>query len=150
MPSSTTGTRSRDEDGDQAVPDSPSKVARLYPPHYAGIQSIEAHGDEEVGQDMIPEEVNEEMFAGYGGNEDDEPPIATEEHLQLLDEQAKQNEVERMLKMPAMEKASREEVERNAVATPSPQSSSSLGSADWRREDGFGERVWSRGSSSAV
>ena len=111
MPSSTTGTRSRDEDGDQAVPDSPSKVARLYPPHYAGIQSIEAHGDEEVGQDMIPEEVNEEMFAGYGGNEDDEPPIATEEHLQLLDEQAKQNEVECMLKMPAMEKASREEVE---------------------------------------
>ena len=50
------------------------------------------------------------MFAGYGVNEDEEPPITSEEHLQMLDEQAKKNEVERMLEMPAMEKSSQEEV----------------------------------------
>ena len=110
MPTSAPGTRPREEEGERTMPRSPSKMARLYPPHYAGIQSVEAHGDEEVGQDLIPEEVNEEMFAGYGGNEDEEPPITSEEHLQMLDEQAKKNEVERMLKMPAMEKASQEEV----------------------------------------
>ena len=43
---------------------SPSKLARLYPPHYAGIQAIEAHGHEEIGAELIPEEVNEELFAG--------------------------------------------------------------------------------------
>ena len=52
----------------------------------------------------------EELFAGYGGNEDDEPPTTSEEHLNLLDEQAKKNEVERMLKMPAMRESSREGV----------------------------------------
>ena len=110
LPSKITATRSREEGEEMAV-SSPTKVARLYPPHYAGIQAIEAHGDEEVGQELIPEEINEELFAGYGGNEDEEPPITSDEHLQLLDEQAKRHEVERMLQMPAMERSNRSEVE---------------------------------------
>ena len=111
LPSNAMAVEPRGEGGEMMASSSPSNLARLYPPHYAGIQAIEAHGDEEVGQDLIPEEVNEEMFAGYGGNEDDEPPITSEEYLNLLDEQAKKNEVERMLKMPATQESSREEVQ---------------------------------------
>ena len=144
MPTSTPGTRLREEDGERLRPESPSKVARLYPPHYAGIQSVEAHGDEEVGQDLIPEEVNEEMFAGYGGNEDEEPPITTEAHLQMLDEQAKKNEVERMLRMPAMEKW------QNAMDTPFPQNSSSRGNTGWSKEAGSDGHVWWQDNSRAA
>ena len=89
---------------------SPSKMSRLYPPHYAGIQAIEAHGDEELGTDLIPDELNEELFAGYGGEEDEDPPITSEEHLQLLDNEARKVEVQRMLDIPAMKESTREEV----------------------------------------
>ena len=89
---------------------SPSKLSRLYPPHYAGIQAIEAHGDEELGTDLIPDEINEELFAGYGGEEDEDPPITSEEHLQLLDSEARKVEVQRILDIPALEESTREEV----------------------------------------
>lgn len=68
---------------ENAVEGSPSaKTARLYPPHYAGIESIEAHGDEEAGLEYMPEEINDEPM-GYGGEEDD-PPEVTEEELMAL------------------------------------------------------------------
>ena len=89
----------------------PNKTSRLYPPHYASIQAIEALGDEELGTDLILVEINEELFAGYGGEEDEDPPIMSEEHLQLLDSEARKSEVERMLGIPAMVEATREEVE---------------------------------------
>lgn len=57
-------TRPREKEAEHVVSASPSKLARLYPPHYAGIQAIEAHGHEEIGAELIPEEVNEELFAG--------------------------------------------------------------------------------------
>ena len=68
---------------------SPTKIPRLYPPQYAGIQAIEAHGDEEINDELIPEALTEEFFAGYGGNEEDEPPITTEAHLERLDHEAR-------------------------------------------------------------
>ena len=68
------------------------KMARLYPPHCAGAQSVEVHGDEEVSVDYIPEETNEELQFGYGGEEDGDPPEVTQE--------------ERMLSIPAMEESS--------------------------------------------
>ena len=76
----------------------------------AGIQAIEAHGDEELGTDLIPDEINEDLFAGYGGEEDEDPPITSAEHLQLLDSEARKVEVQRMLNIPAMEESTREEV----------------------------------------
>ena len=92
---------------------SPSgKIARLYPPHYAGIQSVEAHGDEELGLEHIPEEMNEEMQYSYGGEEDGDPPEVTQEELDALDcdKEATKVEIERMLKIPAMEESTNEEV----------------------------------------
>ena len=90
---------------------SPSgKIARLYPPHYAGIQSVEVHGDEEMGLEHIPEEMNEEMQYSYGGEEDGDPPEVTQEELDALDKEAAKVEIERMLKIPAMEESTDEEV----------------------------------------
>ena len=61
-------------ESDSAVEGSPSaKKSGLYPPHYAGIEAVEAHGDEEAGLDYMLEEVTEEHM-GYGGDEDDDPP----------------------------------------------------------------------------
>ena len=102
--------RTAEEDEEVTASASPSKLSRLYPPHYAGIQAIEAHGDEELGTDLIPDEINEELFAGYGGEEDEDPPITSEEHLQVLDSEARKVEVQRMLDIPAMEESTREEV----------------------------------------
>ena len=102
--------RTAEESGEVTASASPNKSSRLYPPHYAGIQAIEAHGDEELGTDLIADEINEELFAGYGGEEDEEPPITSEEHLQLLDSEARKVEVQRMLNIPAMEESTREEV----------------------------------------
>ena len=39
---------------------SPTSSGPLYPPHFAGVNVVEAHGDEEVGVDYIPEDVMEE------------------------------------------------------------------------------------------
>ena len=90
---------------------SPSgKIAKLYPPHYAGIQSVEAHGDEELGLEHIPEEMSEEMQYSYGGEEDGDPPDVTQEELDALDKEATKVEIERMLKIPAMEESTNEEV----------------------------------------
>ena len=87
------------------------KIARLYPPHYAGIQSVEVHGDEELGLEHIPEEMNEEMQYSYGGEEDGDPPEVTQEELDTLDKEATRVEIERMLKIPpAMEESTSEEV----------------------------------------
>lgn len=36
---------------------SPTKKSRLYPPHDAGVESILAHGGEEVGLEYAPEKV---------------------------------------------------------------------------------------------
>ena len=103
--------RTAEEDEEVTASASPSKLSRLYPPHYAGVQAIEAHGDEELGTDLIPDEINDELFAGYGGEEDEDPPITSEEHvLQLLDSEARKVEVQRMLDIPAMEESTREEV----------------------------------------
>lgn len=41
---------------------SASPSSQLYPPYYAGLNRIEAHGDEEVGNEWIPEELLEEEF----------------------------------------------------------------------------------------
>lgn len=40
-------SRPREEGPELSPAASPAKVARLYPPHFAGIQAIEVHGDEE-------------------------------------------------------------------------------------------------------
>ena len=37
-----------------------SSMGRLYPPHYAGVDMIEAHGDEEVDNELIPDDVLED------------------------------------------------------------------------------------------
>ena len=52
------------ETGEQEKPgrSSPSKIPRLYPPEYAGVQSIEAHGDEEMGDEWIPTDLTEELL----------------------------------------------------------------------------------------
>lgn len=41
-------TRPREGEEERMVSSSPSKIPRLYPPQYAGIQAIEAHVDEEM------------------------------------------------------------------------------------------------------
>ena len=104
-------TRPR-ENEEQMGSASPSKIPRLYPPQYAGIQAIEAHGDEEMNDELVPDALTEEFFAGYGGNEEDEPPITTEAHLERLDHEARLNEVNRMINIPAMVECAPEEVEK--------------------------------------
>ena len=113
MPSSPSGIIRKAEDEGEG---SPSK--RLYAPYYAGIQAvIETHGDEESeGAGYIDPELEnliyaEEEQAVFGGEEDDEPPFKSEEELERLDAEAKKVEVERMLQMPAMRKATKEEIE---------------------------------------
>lgn len=97
-------------EADAVVEGSPSaKKSRLYPPRYAGIEAIEAHGDEEAGLDYMPEEVTEELM-GYGGDEDDDPPEVSEAELTALDIEAKEKEIERTLKLPAMEESTEEDV----------------------------------------
>ena len=89
---------------------SPSaKKSRLYPPHYAGIEAVEVHGDEEAGLDYMPEDITEEHM-GYGGEEGEDPPEMTEAEVEALDEEAKEKEIERMLKLPAMEESKGEGV----------------------------------------
>lgn len=83
MPSSASRPR---EEGPELLPSaSPTKIARRYPPHCAGIQAIEVHGDEEFDWSMVPEEVSEELQLNEG--EDEESPITTEEHLKVLDQE---------------------------------------------------------------
>ena len=68
----------------------------MYPPHYAGIDSIETHGNEEAGleyMEEITEEIEENMC--FGGEEDDDPPEVTEDEHMALDEEAKSKEIER-------------------------------------------------------
>lgn len=64
-----------------------------------------------MNDELIPEELTEEFFTGYGGNEDDEPPITTETQLERLDFDAWRNEVDRMLSIPAMVEVEPGEVE---------------------------------------
>ena len=113
MPSSPRGTiRKAEDEGEE----SPSK--RLYPPYFAGIQAVvEVHGDEEAeGVGYIDQELEDLMYAEeeqavFEGGEDDEPPHMSEEELEGLDAEAKKVEVDRMLQMPAMRKATKEEIE---------------------------------------
>ena len=104
-------TRPRDEEAQMSPSSSPAKVARLYPPHFAGIQAVEVHGDEEFDYAMVPEEVIEELQVDDMG--DEEPPITTDEHLKMLDYEAKNNEVDRMVSIPVMEEVNAEEVKTN-------------------------------------
>ena len=101
--------RERETDGHEGpATSSPSKIARLYPPQYAGVQSIEAHGDEEMGDEWIPADLTEELL--YTREEADEPPITSDEHLMVMDKEARQNEVSRLKKIPVMEEASEDDV----------------------------------------
>ena len=87
---------------------SPShNTGHLYPPHYAGVGAIgvEPHGDEDVDMELMPDEVFEEQQMGYGGEEGDDPPEVTEDELELLDKEACNTEIQRMLEMPAVVKA---------------------------------------------
>ena len=90
---------------------SPSmKKSRLYPPHYAGIEAVEVHGDEEAGLDYMPEDITEEHM-GYGGEEGEDPPEMSEAEIEVqLDEEAKEKEIARMLKLPAMQESKEEDV----------------------------------------
>ena len=94
---------------------SPASSGPLYPPHFAGLNAVEAHGDEEVGADYIPEDVMEEEIWGYGGEEGDDPPEVSEEELEHLDTMAKDKEINRMLEMPATVEVEAEEVEVNGA-----------------------------------
>ena len=79
---------------------SPShNTGHLYPPHYAGVGAIgvEPHGDEDIDMELMPEDVLEEQLMGYGGEEGDDPPEVTEEELELLDKEARNTEIQRML-----------------------------------------------------
>ena len=82
-------------------------------PHFAGVNAVEAHGDEEVGADYIPEDVMEEEVWGCGSEEGDDPPEVSEEELEQLDIMAKDKEINRMLEMPAVVEVDAEEVEIN-------------------------------------
>ena len=85
-------------------------MASLYPPHFAGIQDVEVHGDEELGLEHIPEKTHDELQYSYGGDEDGDPPEVSQEELDILDKEATKVEIERMLKIPAMEESTNEEV----------------------------------------
>ena len=89
---------------------SASPSNQLYPPYYAGLNRIEAHGDEEVGIEWIPAELLEEEFIDCAGDENDDPPEVSPEHLQRLDEEARETELNRMLKIPAMVETNENEV----------------------------------------
>ena len=108
---SSNATRPRDEEAQASPSASPAKMARLYPPHFARIQAVEAHGDEEFDRDMVPEEANEELQMDEA--EDEEPPITTDEHLKMSDYEVKKNEVDRMVSIPVMEEVNAEEVKNN-------------------------------------
>ena len=89
---------------------SASPSSQLYPPYYAGLNRIEAHGDEEVGIEWIPDELLEEEFIDCAGDENDDPPEVSPEHLQRLDEEARETELNRMLEIPAMVETDENEV----------------------------------------
>ena len=93
---------------------SPShNTGHLYPPHYAGVDAVgvEPHGDEDVDMELVPDELLEEQWMGYEGEEGDDPPEVTDEDLELLDKEAHNTEIQRMLEMPAMLETDRAEVE---------------------------------------
>ena len=95
---------------------SPShNTGHLYPPHYAGVGAIgvEPHGDEDVDMQLMPEEVLEEQLIGYGGDEGDDPPEVSDEELEVLDKEARNTEIQRMLEMPAMVEVQKSEVEKD-------------------------------------
>ena len=89
---------------------SASPSSQLYPPYYAGLNRIEAHGDEEFGIEWIPDELLEEEFIDCAGDENDDPPEVSPEHLQRLDEKARETELNRMLEIPAMVETDENEV----------------------------------------
>lgn len=102
---------SRTRPAEHAAEGSPGgKMASLYPPHFAGIQDVEVHGDEELGLEHIPEKTHDELQYSYGGDEDGDPPEVSQEELDILDKEATKVEIERMLKIPAMEESTNEEV----------------------------------------
>ena len=108
QPSGIVREREADEH-DRTATSSPSKIPRLYPPQYAGVQSIEAHGDEEMGDEWIPEDLTEELL--YATDEADEPHITSDEHLMMMDKEARENEVSRLKKIPVMEEANEDDVQ---------------------------------------
>ena len=88
-------------------------MGHLHPPHYAGIDAIavEPRGDEDVDMQLMPDEILEEQWMSYGGEEGDDPPEVTEEELELLDKEARNTETQRMLELPAMLETDRAEAE---------------------------------------
>ena len=92
-------------------------LRQLYPPHYAGVEAIgacerEPHGDEEVDPVLFPDEMLEEQYLdSYGGDEGDDPPEVSDEELEQLDKAARNTEIERMIKMPAMVETDQAEVQ---------------------------------------
>ena len=90
-------------------------TGHLYPPHYAGIDAIglEPHGDEDVDMELMPDELVEEQWMEYGGDEGDDPPEVTEDELKQLDKEACNVEIQRMLEMPAMVEVQKADVEKN-------------------------------------
>ena len=92
-----------------------SPSSRLYPPTYAGTNAVnmEIHADEEFDLDLIPNEVEEDLIA-YGGEEDEGPPEVTEERLAELDAQAREKGIQRMMEMPMIE-SDEDEVTRSEV-----------------------------------
>ena len=93
---------------------SPSpKGGRLYPPGFAGINRLGFHGDEEeweylggCEEGMDWEEKDEEKRPEKDESEDEEePPKVSEEELAVLDEEAKREEIRRLLEIPVMQKS---------------------------------------------
>ena len=70
--------KNQEERGAKETTAPSSEDFKAVPPHFAGIRAtdIEAHGDEEFDYTMVPEEVNEELQANEG--EDEEPPTTTD------------------------------------------------------------------------
>ena len=60
---------------------------------------------------LIPTDLTEELL--YANDEADDPPITSDEHLQEMDREARQNEVDRLKKIPAMEESTEEDVRSN-------------------------------------
>ena len=79
-----------------------------------------------------------------GGEEDEDPPVVTEERLAELDAQAREKEIQRMMETPAMI-----ETDENDV-TQTRQRKCTAGNSDWRWAAGSAGQDWWRDNSGAV
>ena len=93
MPSGVVREREADAEAERPPASPPSKIARLYPPQHAGIQTIEAHGDDEMDGESIAEELNEELL--YADEEEDEPPSPVTRRLQMMEVETRRRQVKK-------------------------------------------------------